>query len=57
MATSLTGIFTPNMTPLDSAGKINVSELRRYIDWLIEFGVQGTISQRIHRRIHAIHSP
>lgn len=41
MATSLTGIFTPNMTPLDAAGQINEAELRRYIDWLIERGVHG----------------
>lgn len=41
MAQSLTGIFTPNMTPLDGAGEINEAELRRYIDWLIERGVHG----------------
>ena len=37
----LSGIFTPNMVPLESSGKINESELRRYIDWLIEKGVHG----------------
>ncbi len=38
---SLSGIFTPNMTPLDSSGQIDEVELRRYIDWLIERGVHG----------------
>ena len=37
----LSGIFTPNMTPLDADGQINEAELRRYIDWLIEHGVNG----------------
>jgi 4-hydroxy-tetrahydrodipicolinate synthase len=37
----LTGIFTPNLVPLDSRGDINESELRRYVDWLIERGVHG----------------
>lgn len=37
----LSGIFTPNMTPLDSQGEICVPELRRYVDWLIERGVHG----------------
>lgn len=41
MTASLAGIFTPNMTPLDAAGNINEAELRRYIDWLIDHGVQG----------------
>jgi len=35
------GILTPHMVPLDSSGEINEAELRRYIDWLIEKGVQG----------------
>ncbi len=35
------GIFTPNMVPLDDRGNICESELRRYIDWLIERGVHG----------------
>ena len=38
---SLSGIFTPNMTPLDANGNINEPELRRYIDWLIDRGVHG----------------
>ena len=37
----LEGIFTPNLVPLDSAGAINESELRRYVDWLIDKGVHG----------------
>src|SRR5918992_4462233 len=37
----LTGIFTPNLVPLDSRGNINEDELRRYIDWLIDRGVHG----------------
>lgn len=37
----LTGIFTPNLVPLDSRGEINERELRRYTDWLIERGVHG----------------
>jgi len=40
-AERLRGIFTPNLVPLDSRGDINESELRRYIDWLIERGVHG----------------
>ncbi len=41
MVEKLHGIFTPNMVPLDPSGQINESELRRYIDWLIERGVHG----------------
>jgi 4-hydroxy-tetrahydrodipicolinate synthase len=37
----LTGIFTPNVVPLDGSGEINEAELRRYVDWLIERGVHG----------------
>src|SRR5213079_3029004 len=37
----LTGIFTPNIVPLDARGEINEAELRRYDDWLIERGVHG----------------
>ena len=39
--TRLTGIFTPNLVPLDAAGEIHEAELRRYVDWLIEHGVHG----------------
>ena len=41
MSQRLEGIFTPNLVPLDSRGEINESELRRYVDWLIERGVHG----------------
>ncbi len=41
MAVKLEGIFTPNMVPLDESGEINETELRRFIDWLIERGVHG----------------
>ncbi len=37
----LTGIFTPNLVPMDQRGEINESELRRYVDWLIAQGVHG----------------
>src|SRR5436190_12395415 len=37
----LSGIFTPNIVPLDGAGDINEAEFRRYIDWLIDRGVHG----------------
>lgn len=41
MTQRLTGIFTPNIVPLDDEGHINEPELRRYTDWLIERGVHG----------------
>jgi 4-hydroxy-tetrahydrodipicolinate synthase len=41
MAGKLSGIFTPNLVPLDDRGNINEAEFRRYIDWLIERGVHG----------------
>jgi 4-hydroxy-tetrahydrodipicolinate synthase len=37
----LTGIFTPNIVPLDGAGDIHEAELRRYTSWLIDKGVHG----------------
>ncbi len=37
----LRGIFTPNLVPMDANSQINESELRRYVDWLIERGVHG----------------
>lgn len=37
----LSGIFTPNIVPLDKNMEINEPELRRYVDWLIEKGVHG----------------
>lgn len=39
--TRLSGIFTPNVVPLDAHGEINEEETRRYVDWLIERGVHG----------------
>ena len=35
------GVLTPLVVPLDQRGGINETELRRYIDWLIERGVHG----------------
>lgn len=35
------GIFCPNVVPLDAAGEIDESELRRYVDWLIDRGIHG----------------
>lgn len=37
----LAGIFTPNIVPLDSRGRIDESTLRGYVDWLIAKGVDG----------------
>jgi 4-hydroxy-tetrahydrodipicolinate synthase len=37
----LSGVFTPNIVPLDARGEINEPELRRYCDWLIDRGVHG----------------
>ena len=37
----ISGVFTPNMVPLDKQGRINEAEFRRYIDWLIAKGVTG----------------
>ncbi|MEX0718401.1 MAG: dihydrodipicolinate synthase family protein [Planctomycetaceae bacterium] len=37
----LTGIFTPNIVPLDERGEIHEAELRRYVSWLIDRGVHG----------------
>ena len=41
MAERITGIFTPNIVPLDDRRQIDEPELRRYVDWLIERGVHG----------------
>ena len=35
----LRGIFTPNMVPLDSRGRINEGELRRLVEFLIQRGI------------------
>ena len=42
----LSGVFTPNMVPLDDRGEINERELRRYIDWLIDRGAHGLYPNR-----------
>ena len=39
--TTLTGIWTPTLVPLDARGRINEAELRRFIDWLIASGIHG----------------
>ena len=41
MNRKLSGIFTPNMVPLDDRGEINEPELRRLVDWLIDNGING----------------
>ena len=41
MSSKLSGIFTPNMVPLDDRGEINEAELRRLVDWLIDNGISG----------------
>lgn len=41
MTDRLQGIFTPNLVPYDAQGDINESELRRYVNWLIDKGVHG----------------
>jgi 4-hydroxy-tetrahydrodipicolinate synthase len=38
---ALTGIWTPTLVPLDTRGRINEQELRRFIDWLIASGIHG----------------
>ena len=35
MIPQISGIFTPNIVPLDDRGQINEDELRRYVEWLI----------------------
>src|SRR5687768_2141159 len=41
MTARITGIFAPNLVPLDEHGRINEPELRRFVDWLIDRGVHG----------------
>ena len=41
MSQPISGILTPNITPVDSAGRVDEDTLRRYVDWLIEKGVDG----------------
>lgn len=35
------GIFCPNVVPLDASSDIDETELRRYVDWLIDHGIHG----------------
>jgi 4-hydroxy-tetrahydrodipicolinate synthase len=41
MAERITGILTPNITPVDESGRVDEERLRGYVDWLIERGVDG----------------
>lgn len=41
MSQPISGILTPNITPVDSAGRVDEDTLRRYVDWLIDKGVDG----------------
>lgn len=41
MPSPISGILTPNITPVDHAGRVDEDMLRRYIDWLIDKGVDG----------------
>jgi len=37
----ITGILTPNITPVDNRGNVDEETLRGYVDWLIDHGVDG----------------
>ena len=41
MPDRITGILTPNITPVDAHGCVDEQTLRGYVDWLIERGVDG----------------
>ncbi|SMP77373.1 4-hydroxy-tetrahydrodipicolinate synthase [Neorhodopirellula lusitana] len=41
MSSRITGILTPNITPVDARGRLDEETLRQYVDWLIEKGVDG----------------
>lgn len=41
MSAKLRGIFTPTLVPLDAHDRIDETELRRFISWLIDHGVHG----------------
>lgn len=41
MTARISGILTPNITPVDSSGRVDEDKLRGYVDWLIEHGVDG----------------
>jgi dihydrodipicolinate synthase/N-acetylneuraminate lyase len=40
-STRISGILTPNITPVDDAGCVDEERLRGYVDWLIDRGVDG----------------
>lgn len=37
----MNGIYTPNITPVDSKGRVDEDRLCAYVDWLIDRGVHG----------------
>lgn len=37
----ISGILTPNITPVDARGNVDEDRLRGYVDWLIDHGVDG----------------
>lgn len=39
--TRIQGIYTPTLVPLDANGQIHEEELRRFLSWLIDKGVNG----------------
>lgn len=41
MTNRITGILTPNITPVDSQGRVDEERLRGYVQWLIDRGVDG----------------
>ncbi|MCC9602365.1 dihydrodipicolinate synthase family protein [Stieleria sp. JC731] len=41
MSAPISGILTPNITPVDKQGRVDEDTLRAYVDWLIEKGVDG----------------
>ncbi|TWU57496.1 dihydrodipicolinate synthase family protein [Rubripirellula reticaptiva] len=41
MSERISGIFTPNITPVDASGRMDEDKLCGYVDWLIDRGVDG----------------
>ncbi len=41
MPDKISGILTPNITPVDASGRVDEERLRGYVDWLIDRGVDG----------------
>ena len=41
MSQPMDGVYTPNITPVDSRGRVDEDQLCAYVDWLIERGVHG----------------